>query len=87
MQAHLAQREGVFAELTATMPAVAIRSLAKAGVIGPKDTVVGVVTASGLKDLDKSVSDASAETGVPGTFEDVSRYLTQQFRFNPAQAA
>lgn len=87
MQENLAQREGVFAELTATMPAVAIRSLAKAGVIGPKDTVVGVVTASGLKDLDKSVSDLSAEAGVPGTFEDVSRYLTQQFRFNPAQAA
>ena len=57
------------------------------GVIGPKETVVGVVTASGLKDLDKSARETSAEAGVQGTFEDVSRYLTQRFHFNPAQAA
>lgn len=87
MQERMARQEGVFAELTAVMPALAIEALVNNGTIGAKDSVIGVVTASGLKDLDKSVDKTEDNGGVPGHFEDVVEYLSQNFQFSPAQAA
>lgn len=86
-QETLARREGIFAELTAVLPVLAIERLARDGTIGRGDCVVGIVTASGLKDLDKSCAGESAHQGIPGTFGDVSRFLEDQLGFQFARAA
>ena len=54
MQSLLARREGIFAELASVTPLMAIRTLADRGLIATRDSVVAVVTAGGLKDLDRS---------------------------------
>ncbi len=85
-QETLARHEGLFGELTAVMPVVAIEHLVRDGTIGRDDCVVGVVTAAGLKDLDKSCGSPEAAAGVPGTFDDVSRFLSDTLGFIPARA-
>jgi threonine synthase len=55
----LALTEGIFAELASITPFAAIETLRKKNVMTPADRVVAVVTASGLKDIDRSVSEAS----------------------------
>jgi threonine synthase len=59
-QEQLAMREGIFAELASVTPLSAIASLRKRGVIEEKDKVVAIVTASGLKDIDRSMGGAEA---------------------------
>ncbi|WP_246689070.1 MULTISPECIES: threonine synthase [unclassified Mesorhizobium] len=56
MQEQLARDEGIFAELASVTPLIAISTLRRQGIIAPTDRVVAVVTASGLKDLDRSVT-------------------------------
>jgi threonine synthase len=58
-QEQLALTEGIFAELASIAPFAAIESLRKKNVMTPADRVVAVVTAGGLKDIDRSVSEAS----------------------------
>jgi threonine synthase len=53
-QEQLALAEGIFAELASVTPFAAIESLRKKNVMTPKDRVVAIVTASGLKDIDRS---------------------------------
>jgi threonine synthase len=55
MQERLARDEGIFAELASVTPLLAIARLREEGVIAPDDHVVAIATASGLKDLDRSV--------------------------------
>ena len=55
LQAEIAAMEGVFAELASITPFAAIASLRQRGLIKSSDTVVAIATASGLKDLDRSV--------------------------------
>lgn len=50
MQALLGRTEGVYAEAASTCPLVAIQKLAAQGKIKADDTVVAVITSSGLKD-------------------------------------
>lgn len=54
MQRMLAVSEGIFAELAAVAPLVAVQELRRKQVIGRDDRVVVVVTASGLKDIEIS---------------------------------
>ncbi|SMH40536.1 threonine synthase [Mesorhizobium australicum] len=56
MQERLARSEGIFAELASVTPLLAIAGLRRESVIAPEDRVVAVITASGLKDLDRSVA-------------------------------
>lgn len=56
MQEQLSINEGIFAELAAVTPLLAIQKLRNDGVIRSDDHVVAVVTASGLKDLDRSTA-------------------------------
>ncbi|MGE0284219.1 MAG: threonine synthase, partial [Rhizobiaceae bacterium] len=56
MQEQLACDEGIFAELASVTPLLAIATLRDHGVIRPDDRVVAVATASGLKDLDRSLA-------------------------------
>jgi len=53
-QERLAAAEGIFAELASVTPFVAIAHLRKENVIAPTDSVIALVTASGLKDVDRS---------------------------------
>jgi threonine synthase len=53
-QAELARCEGLFAELSSVMPLVAISKARAVNLMRETDTVIAVVTASGLKDLDRS---------------------------------
>lgn len=62
MQERLACSEGVFAELASVTPLIAVTRLRRGGVIARKDRVVAVVTASGLKDLDRSVAKNADDT-------------------------
>jgi threonine synthase len=69
MQEQLAASEGIFAELTSVTPLLAIARLRREGVMAPEERVVAVVTASGLKDLDRSVSHAAGNTVFQSTGE------------------
>jgi len=62
MQERLARDEGIFAELASVTPLLALARLREEGVIAPDDYVVAVVTASGLKDLDRSVGQGGHAT-------------------------
>lgn len=55
MQERLARSDGIFAELASVTPLLAIARLRREGIIAAEDRVVAVATASGLKDLDRSV--------------------------------
>ncbi len=56
-QRALAASEGILAELSSVAPFPAIAALRASGVIAENATVVALVTASGLKDLDRSGPD------------------------------
>jgi len=62
MQERLARDEGIFAELASVTPLLAVARLREGGVIAPDDHVVAVTTASGLKDLDRSVGEPGDDT-------------------------
>lgn len=72
-QERLALKEGLFAELASVTPIAAIDILRKKNVITSKDRVVAVVTASGLKDVDRSMRDNSA----PPVFSSVTQAWAQ----------
>ncbi|MFH1340427.1 MAG: threonine synthase [Pseudomonadota bacterium] len=69
MQEYLARSEGIFAELASVTPLLAIARLRREGVIAAEDRVVAIVTASGLKDLDRSVAGAADNTIFQSTGE------------------
>ncbi|MBD1547815.1 threonine synthase [Roseibium aggregatum] len=56
LQERLAEREGIFAELASVTPLAAIAMLRRRNVIAANDRVVAIATASGLKDVDRSLS-------------------------------
>jgi threonine synthase len=74
MQAELARSEGVLAELASVTPLLAIKVLSERGVILAEDKVVAVVTAGGLKDLDRS-SGSETNCQAYGGTEDAWRWL------------
>jgi threonine synthase len=74
MQERLARDEGIFAELASVTPLMAISTLKDQGVIAATDRVVAVVTASGLKDLDRSTA-SNEHDQVFQTTDDAWRWL------------
>lgn len=70
LQEKVAATEGLFLELSSTIPIAAIKEARQRDVITRNETVVAVMTASGLKDIDRS---ASPETASP--FGDVESAL------------
>ncbi len=74
MQERLARDEGIFAELASVTPLMAISTLKDQGVIAATDRVVAVVTASGLKDLDRSVG-SNEHDQIFQTTDDAWRWL------------
>lgn len=74
MQERLARDEGIFAELASVTPLIAISTLKNQGIIAATDRVVAVVTASGLKDLDRSTG-SNEHDQIFQTTEDAWRWL------------
>ncbi len=86
----LAGREGLLGELSAVVPLAGIKKLVDRGLIAGNDTVVSLLTASGLKDLDQSVDPKQRAPIVEGGFERCLQYLSEHYAFdasntNPAQ--
>lgn len=63
LQERLAETEGLLAELASITPFAAINSLRKKQVIAANHSVVAIVTASGLKDVDRSIQACADEPG------------------------
>ncbi|MBA8841879.1 pyridoxal-phosphate dependent enzyme [Ochrobactrum sp. RH2CCR150] len=55
-QERIAATEGTFLELSSVMPVAAVATARHQNIIREDESVVAIVTASGLKDIDKSVS-------------------------------
>ena len=86
----LARREGLLGELSAVVPLPGIKKLVDRGIIAGNDTVVSLLTASGLKDLDQSVDPKQRYPIVEDGFEQCLQYLFEHYDFdalntNPAQ--
>jgi threonine synthase len=82
MQEELAASEGIFAELSSVTPLVAIGRLRANGIIARSDTVVCVVTASGLKDVDRSLAEARPLPAMTGSLDDGLDYLARHYGFS-----
>lgn len=74
LQERLAAREGIFAELASVTPFAAIAEMRRRAVIAASDNVVALVTASGLKDVDRS-SDAAAPPPALRSLDEAWTYL------------
>lgn len=74
MQERLSRDEGIFAELASVTPLIAISTLKAQGLIAATDRVVAVVTASGLKDLDRSAG-SNEHDPIFQTTDDAWRWL------------
>lgn len=75
LQERLAASEGIFAELASVTPFAAIARLRRRNVIAASDRVVAIVTATGLKDLDRST--ANAEQRVYGSVAEAWKALRE----------
>lgn len=70
LQEKIAATEGMFLELSSAMPLAAIAIAKRRGLIDAGETVAAIVTASGLKDVDRSLS-----TGGQPSFKTVKEAL------------
>jgi threonine synthase len=68
-QYNLASKEGLYVEPASAVPLAAIEQLRADGRIGDRDTVVALLTASGLKDPGKSDTASADPILVPGEIE------------------
>jgi threonine synthase len=84
LQEDFASSEGIFAELSSITPFSAISKLRASGAIRPSDTVLALVTAGGLKDLDRSLAEISPLPAFGGTFDGALDYLAHFYGFRQA---
>ena len=83
-QAELATSEGVYVEPAAAAPAVALEHLRNKGVIGSSDSVVLLLTASGLKDPESTSRVLGDIPRAQEDFQSVLRILEEHERFSIA---
>ena len=79
MQKLLAETEGIFAEASSTPSLVLAERLRREGVINASETVVAVVTASGLKDPELAASQLGDPPLVQPDIEDLRRVLREAY--------
>lgn len=83
LQNELARTEGILGELSSVTALAATRELCRRGDIKAEDTIVCVLTASGMKDLDiTTVSDRSAHR-LEGTLSSALSYLAEKYGYSP----
>lgn len=83
LQGVLARTEGVLGELSSVAAVAATARLRDAGVIAAGETVVCVMTSTGLKDLDKSAQPSPKTEPVRGGLDDALVYLRDVYGFTP----
>ncbi|MFT4164466.1 MAG: threonine synthase, partial [Microlunatus sp.] len=83
LQNQLARTEGILAELASVTPFAAISRLRQRQVIKQEDSVIAVVTGSGLKDLDRSIQNQTQETPFRSN-EEALAFLRGIAEFSPA---
>ncbi len=81
LQEDFAASEGIFAELASVTPLAAAARLRASGVIKPADTVLAVITASGLKDLDRSLAESQPLPATGGSLDNALNYLEEHYGF------
>jgi threonine synthase len=81
LQELFAASEGIFAELASITPLAAASALRASGMIGPGESVLAVITATGLKDLDRSLAEIRPLPAVGGALDDALDYLGDHYRF------
>ena len=81
-QAQLATQEGVYVEPAAAAPAAALENLRRHGIIGPADSVVLLLTASGLKDPETASRALGEIPRAKEDFQSVLHILKQHERFS-----
>jgi len=81
LQADLAATEGVYAESSSVAPLAAVRALRAQGTIAEADTVVTLVTATGLKDADATARRARAIPVIGGNLETLFDTLGSVYGF------
>jgi threonine synthase len=82
IQARLANRDGLFAELSSVVSVAAAASLRREGTIGTHDRVICLMTASGLKDLDQTTTTRAREPSLSGNLDEALRFLAERHDFN-----
>lgn len=84
-QEELASFEGIFGELASVAPIAAVKKLRQSNKIKSSETVVCLLSASGLKDLDCSVDPHHHyPTADPG-MDNAVRYLSEQYQFHMSE--
>ncbi|MFD0387299.1 pyridoxal-phosphate dependent enzyme [Tistrella bauzanensis] len=78
-QADLARHEGIFGELSSMASIAAAGQLRQRGVIGPEESVVCIMTASGLKDIDQRPPQPATRHKLAGGLDEVLRLLAAEF--------
>jgi threonine synthase len=81
MQKALAATEGIYAEASSVLSLIGIHKLRKSGEINAKDTVVAVLSATGLKDPDASQSYLPKVPLIEPTLQDLARTLDASYGF------
>lgn len=82
LQEEFASTEGIFAELASVTPLAAAARLRASGIIRPAETVLAVITASGLKDLDRSLAEARPLPATGGSLDNALQYLEEHYGFS-----
>ncbi|MBX3535887.1 MAG: threonine synthase [Xanthobacteraceae bacterium] len=77
-QSLLARREGLYVEPSSAATFVAVEKLKERGVIGPAETVVTLLTASGLKDTAVTAKYQDGLIVVPADFDEAVRELVKR---------
>jgi threonine synthase len=81
MQMALARTEGIYAEASSVLTLAVVKKLREGGVIGADNTVVALLTSSGLKDPGVSQMRLPTIPAIAPTVEDLERGLWDHYRF------
>lgn len=81
-QRRVAAEEGLFAEASSATPFAAIDHLRKSGVIADRDTVAVILTASGLKDIDRAAPRPDDVPLVPADLDAMRDALARRYDFH-----
>ena len=74
-QQTMARKEGLYIEPSSAAGLAAVEQLVRGGRIGPEDSVVSLLTASGLKDPAATAALQGAMVSVPADFDDAVAIL------------
>ena len=80
----LASKEGLFCEFASLTSFAAVRKLRAAGTIGAGESVVCLMTSSGLKDVDQVEADPGDVRSLSGGLDEAVRYLEARYGFTSA---